>query len=220
MLSIAAYTGASVLFGAFLAGTLLNSLPRRISIDTEPEVLQGAELSTAPGLNLFVEVFREYVQDVQEYIFQPLFFASIGFAIPFLDMWTGRAVWRGIVFSLLMMLAKVIVGLVIPARTMLGLQFSKSEPGARSPRQTLAPTLFPAALLGLAMIARGEIGLLIIQIGRNETKYLSEDAFIIAIWAILLNTIVGPPAVGFLLKSRAMTIAEGPWGIVEKQRSG
>ena len=33
--------------------------------------------------------------------------ASIGFAIPFLDLWEGKAIWRGVVFSLLMLLGKV-----------------------------------------------------------------------------------------------------------------
>ena len=42
--------------------------------------------------------------------------------------------------------------------------------------------LVPAALLlGSAMVARGEIGLLIIQVGYSETDYLSEAGFIIGI---------------------------------------
>jgi hypothetical protein len=101
-------------------------------------------------------------------------------------------------------------------RSILEYQFSTSKSEATLTRRVLGPSIYPAALLGLAMIARGEIGLLIIQIGRNETQYLSEDAFIIAIWAIVFNTIVGPMAVGFLLKAKATVIAEGPWGIVEK----
>ena len=38
---------------------------------------------------------------------EPLFFASIGFAIPFVDLWTGERIWKGIVYTLLMALAKV-----------------------------------------------------------------------------------------------------------------
>jgi hypothetical protein len=65
------------------------------------------------------------------------------------------------------------------------------------------------------MVARGEIGLLVVQIGLNSTKYLSQDAFITAVWAIILNTIIGPVAVGFILKFKAEEIAEGRWGVQE-----
>jgi hypothetical protein len=105
---------------------------------------------------------------------------------------------------------------VIPVRSIFEPHIFKSTSESTSTRIDFKPTTYPAALLGLAMIARGEIGLLIIQIGRNETKYLSEDAFIIAIWAIVLNTIMGPMAVGFLLKMRASVIAEGPWGVIDE----
>jgi hypothetical protein len=68
-------------------------------------------------------------------------------------------------------------------------------------------------LLGSAMVARGEIGLLIIEIGYNETSYVSEEGFITAIWAILLNTIVGPVVVGCLVKFYGKKIGEGEWGL-------
>jgi hypothetical protein len=70
-------------------------------------------------------------------------------------------------------------------------------------------------LLGCAMVARGEIGLLVVQIGLNKTKYLSQDAFITAIWAIVLNTIIGPVAVGLIVKFKADEIASGRWGVQE-----
>lgn len=34
------------------------------------------------------------------------------------------------------------------------------------------------------MVARGEIGLLIIQIALTETPYLGQKAFVIGLWAI------------------------------------
>lgn len=72
----------------------------------------------------------------------------------------------------------------------------------------------PVTLLGVAMIARGEIGLLIIQIGLNETPYLSEQAFLIATWATILSTIIGPVVVGLLLKRHGRTISNDvTWGV-------
>jgi hypothetical protein len=63
------------------------------------------------------------------------------------------------------------------------------------------------------MVARGEIGLLIIEIGYNSTPYVSEEGFITGIWAILLNTIIGPITVGLLVKFYSKKIGEGEWGL-------
>lgn len=63
------------------------------------------------------------------------------------------------------------------------------------------------------MVARGEIGLLIIEIGHNETPYVSDDGFITGVWAILLNTIIGPVTVGLMVRFHAQAIEEGDWGL-------
>lgn len=73
--------------------------------------------------------------------------------------------------------------------------------------------LAPSALLGSAMVARGEIGLLIVQIGLNNTPYVSKDGFYTAVWAILLNTIIGPIAVGLIIKWKGAKIGKGRWGL-------
>ena len=98
---ICAYAGASLLFGAFLAGAFLNALP---SQPTEPVQLEGAETQEAPS---FHNAFELYISGAQAFILEPLFFSSIGFAIPFKRLWTGTIIWRGIVFSLLMAIGKV-----------------------------------------------------------------------------------------------------------------
>lgn len=66
------------------------------------------------------------------------------------------------------------------------------------------------------MVARGEIGLLIIEIGHNETPYVSDEGFFTGIWAILLNTILGPVAVGLLVRFYAKEIEDGEWGAQEQ----
>lgn len=78
-----------------------------------------------------------------------------------------------------------------------------------------------ATLLGMAMIARGEIGLLIIELGLNTTSALSEEAFLVAIWAIVLDTILGPVSVALLLKRSENAIAGDPrWGMQNKGSEG
>ncbi|CAL00650.1 uncharacterized protein An02g06520 [Aspergillus niger] len=170
-ISIAAYTGTSILFGAFLAGE--------------------REENKSPT---FVHTFERYLLDVQKYLMEPLFFSSIGFAIPFVQLWTGKRIWRGIVFTLLMLFAKLIVGIW-------------------STKPVWSTVCLSGLLLGSAMVARGEIGLLIVEVGYNETSYVSEDAFITAVWAILLNTVLGPVTVGLLMKFHGKEIGEGAWGL-------
>lgn len=91
-ISIAAYAGTSVLFGAFLAGSFLTYLPSKhpegpFVVLTREEGEQNDDKSPT-----FVHTFELYCSDVQRYLMEPLFFASIGFAIPFLDLWDGQTV--------------------------------------------------------------------------------------------------------------------------------
>lgn len=85
-------------------------------------------------------------------------------------------------------------------------------------RPSPSASLWSALLLGLSLVARGEIGFLIINIARESGVVggdagSSREAFDIAIWAIVLNTLVGPIAVGLLLKrTRIMSgIASSHW---------
>lgn len=234
-LSIAAYAGTSVLFGAFLAGAFLTYLP-----STHPEgpfvVMSREEGERSKDKSpTFVHTFECYCLDAQQYVLAPLFFASIGFAIPFLDLWTGEAIWKGVVYTLLMLVGKVIVGVWIPIWAVAKhdpqkaqeaqaqesaaengqLEKVRSSPHSTTRKAALKRAASPAVLLGMAMVARGEIGLLIVEIGYNNTPYVTAEGFITAIWAILLNTIIGPVCVGILLKFKAKTISDGPWGLVE-----
>lgn len=106
-ISIAAYTGTSILFGAFLAGTFLTYLPSKhpdgpFIVTSREEGEREADKSPT-----FVHTFEAYLMGVQEYLMAPLFFASIGFAIPFVQLWTGKRIWRGVLYTLLMAFAKV-----------------------------------------------------------------------------------------------------------------
>lgn len=106
-ITIAAYAGTSVLFGAFLAGTFLTYLPSKHP--EGPFVVMSREEGEkfAHKSPIFIHTFERYLMDVQKYLMEPLFFASIGFAIPFVQLWTGKRIWRGIVYTLLMVFAKV-----------------------------------------------------------------------------------------------------------------
>ncbi|GIZ48947.1 hypothetical protein CKM354_001199000 [Cercospora kikuchii] len=227
-ISIAAYAGTSILFGAFLAGSFLTYLPSKHP--DGPFVVLSREQGEKEKHKspTFIHTFEYYCLDFQVYILEPLFFASIGFAIPFLDLWTGEAIWHGVVYTLLMMLGKFLVGIWLPVwascSTSKGNTGKSELPSVEKAADAghaakVKPSIYPGLLLGMAMVARGEIGLLIVEIGYNNTPYVTQAGFLTAIWAILLNTILGPIAVGLLVKYKADQIAHGDWGLVEAPES-
>jgi hypothetical protein len=66
-------------------------------------------------------------------------------------------------------------------------------------------SLYPASILGLAMVARGEIGFLISSVAESNGIFTSatsgsDDIFLIVTWAIVLCTIIGPVGVGLLVR--------------------
>ncbi|GAA6009595.1 cation:proton antiporter [Rhodotorula paludigena] len=257
-LSIAYFAGTTMLLGAFLAGAFLSALP-------------------SPGSNIsFVRCWEEWLVPLQEHIFVPIFFASIGFSIPFHDLWAGARIWRGIAYSLLMALGKVLAGgpilsLDLVARpaphTTDSLQLTEEQRGEESGRSSAQETAIEltgcidaekgrasrlrsatrvqierggrspfvreslpcAAFVGLALVARGEIGILILQVAyttstasssassssssSGSTLVLTEEPYLIGIWAVALCTIAGPVAFGALVRRcEGVVKASARWG--------
>lgn len=58
-----------------------------------------------------IAIFEKYYYQPLQRILKPFFFASIGFSIPISKMFQGSVVWRGIVYTLLMFIGKVVCGL-------------------------------------------------------------------------------------------------------------
>ncbi|KAH3056311.1 hypothetical protein KXV27_009537 [Aspergillus fumigatus] len=105
------------------------------------------------------------------------------------------------------------------------------------PAATAAPLVVPASILGLAMVARGEIGYLIASLAeadgifsphsssspRTDSQEVASEIYLVVIWAITLCTFIGPLCVGFLVK-RVKTLQRlrtqsggedplGAWGV-------
>jgi Kef-type K+ transport system membrane component KefB len=165
MVCAAGYGGTSPLYGAYIAGLAVAYLSDCDQADADSIELE--ERSSTPSFrparrNTFpsaahpaptptikerrdegptlVGTFERYVAPVLTYLLLPLFFGSIGYSIPFVPLWRGRIIWRGIVYSILMLLGKVFCG---------GWMLLRGTRGWRA-----------AMILGCAMISRGEIGLL------------------------------------------------------------
>jgi Kef-type K+ transport system membrane component KefB len=211
--TIASYAGTSVLYGAYLSGTVLGYM------DSKQSGTPSHAPSNAEPHPSFTAVYDRFLRPVQHALLEPLFFASIGFAIPFKLAWRPSLLWRGIVYALLMFVGKLAVGVWIPLVTHLP-RLARAvcvRLGLAAPAQSVDSTnrrsvLVPSAMLGLAMVARGEIGLLILQLGYTRSGRLREDSFVVGTWAVVLNTLVGPLAVGVLVRRAGERVRNGPWG--------
>ena len=150
-------------------------------------------------------------------------------------MFRGPIIWRGLVYACLMTLGKLVCGLWLvrfnttyvsgrrrnddKKNDMAG-QGPESEPSppgsAAKPKSKLArlpkpKSLYPAAILGSAMVARGEIGFLVSAIAQSNGIFDSmnlspnaggtgQDLFLIVTWAIMLCTVIGPITVGLIVR--------------------
>lgn len=56
-------------------------------------------------------IFSTYINTTHTRLLQPFFFASIGFSIPITLMFTRHILWRGLIYTLLMAIAKFTCGL-------------------------------------------------------------------------------------------------------------
>ncbi|KAI0687338.1 hypothetical protein C8Q76DRAFT_635401 [Earliella scabrosa] len=257
--AITTYTNTSVLYGAYVSGLILTyiSKPPTTSRDALDPIASEAAQYHAKAVS-FEDAFARVIGPLQNFFLLPLFFASIGFAIPFLDLWNPTVFWRGIVYSVLMTVAKLAVGLPIllypaigafcasiPTRlrplaasvrkfqprtnAQLGHEKPSDMPDPTSASQSDPPAIWKstlaslpaAAFIGVAMVSRGEIGLLIAQLARTgshsgdgdsgSSGLLGDEAFLVAIWAILLCTLVGPVSVGVVVRRWGPRVTAGIW---------
>jgi len=301
MVTGATYAGTSNLFAAYLAGAAVTWLGDSVAIaDGERPSTAGSTTSqasnqsprtshsarsvvsnTAASTHEFDNacsgkaVYEKYYSPAVESLLRPLFFASIGFAIPITRMFSGRVIWRGIVYTILMVFAKIVCGLWLVrfapmprakavSKLLQSISCSSETPHATSERSSKtdstsaphdrrpqtdgvmrrqsndaptvdepnrapavtpsneAPTtsaantsrkrapalprpksLYPAAILGSAMVSRGEIGFLISSVAEANGVFGEEggsEEFLVVTWAILLCTLIGPISVGLLVK--------------------
>lgn len=57
-----------------------------------------------------LDTYHKYLAQPVNRILKPFFFASIGFSIPISQMFSGSVVWRGIVYTVLMLVGKLVCG--------------------------------------------------------------------------------------------------------------
>ncbi|KAF5384334.1 hypothetical protein D9615_003194 [Tricholomella constricta] len=228
----AKYAGTSELFGAYLAGTFLAHVFPSPAYASTSETSAVSPHNPDAGLHTPGSAFAVYILPLLQRFLSPIFFASIGTALPIRSLvlvdGSRRVIWRGIVYSLLMIIAKAVVGLWIlvwPDRQS-GHGWCGTRPkqprndDANEPNRDVSPSkgddedtpvIIPrtrsAALVGLAMVARGEIALIVAQLARPllagdaPSGSQASEPFAVVIWAILVTTVGGAVGVGLLLRS-------------------
>lgn len=172
------YAGTSPLYGAYIAGLVvsyLNDLDTRVDLGQDEMDMDQTEGRTRQdrdaSLNrvrspshasnntshpTLIGTFEHYITPVLIYLLLPIFFGSIGYSIPFIPLWRGKNIWRGIIYAILMTFAKAFCGVWLLIWKIPGSQGSFLGGMKDRARETWKGAL----LLGFAMIARGEIGLL------------------------------------------------------------
>lgn len=227
----AKYAGTSELFGAYLAGALITH------VFAPPPQPGNGDQETMPQSyrNVYspADAFAAYLLQPLQLILSPVFFASIGAALPIRSLvsinGSYRVVWRGILYSLLMVISKAAVGLwmlIWPSSWSRRHWFGsgkrreiKTQSAAMEAETSNNPVTYPTypttselslpratALIGFAMVARGEIALTVAQLARpllvNDSTDPSgtSEPFAVVIWAIFVSTIGGAIGVGFLLR--------------------
>lgn len=205
------------------AATSENSVIQHLNAErrTKPEAIDRPETNARKGLSAIAiveEVFNigkvgtglstweKYYEAPVSTILKPLFFASVGFSIPISQMFTGSIVWRGLVYAILMALGKFLCGLWLVRFSANTTPDATRNDHARESKLPRPKSLYPASILGCAMVARGEIGFLISSLAEsrgifsNAGKEGSSELFLIVTWAIMICTIAGPIAVGLLTR--------------------
>ncbi|PBL03117.1 hypothetical protein ARMGADRAFT_1003913 [Armillaria gallica] len=180
------YSGTSELFGAYLAGTLLSHVFALSSHEECEDKIEDHQIITP------IHAFTIYIIPILQVLLSPLFFASIGAALPIRSLGSvhgsHKVVWRGIIYSLLMGVAKAAVGVWM-------LVWPERDDGPH-----ILTIMQSATLLGTAMVARGEIALIVAEIARPI--FGDDEPFAVVVWAILLNTVGGAVGVGLVLRAR------------------
>ncbi|KAJ6126363.1 Na+/H+ antiporter, partial [Penicillium sp. IBT 18751x] len=217
------------------------------------------------------KVYETYYKQPVKRVLTPLFFASIGFAIPITEMFKGSVVWCGIIYALLMMFGKLITGIWLvrfsfrplssltdglkrpfsrihffcmptkPGKEQKDKRHGQVESPTQSSKEGIASnrpdnqnpaghhvyqeeshatlrqsstgkfppkprSLYPPSILGLAMVARGEIGYLIASLAQSQGMFGTgssggiSEIYLVIIWAISICTLIGPICVGTLVK--------------------
>lgn len=73
--------------------------------------LDTRSLSSSNDATNGILIFQKYYHQPLQRILKPFFFASVSFSIPITRMFLGNIVWRGMIYTILMFIGKLMCGL-------------------------------------------------------------------------------------------------------------
>ncbi|KAK2729347.1 sodium/hydrogen exchanger family protein [Colletotrichum kahawae] len=88
-------------------GVKSDSSPGEASGAAPSPVTESAPVAESSG----AEIYEHYYHQAVERVLKPFFFASIGFSVPITRMFSGPIVWRGLVYTVLMIISKMLCGI-------------------------------------------------------------------------------------------------------------
>ncbi|KAF9578682.1 Hsp70 ATPase ssc1, partial [Lunasporangiospora selenospora] len=165
------------------------------------EYLGSSRLLGAFVAGVFFSAFKDLCHQYEQqiaYRVQPMmsavFFATIGFAIPLTKMLEPVLFGWGVVYAVIAVLSKITTMIAVPARI--------SSLGEKGPEGGVSDCQFNARwVVGAAMIARGELGLLMAQQAQMQ-GVMGQAAMVITTWSIVLATLFGVGALGVAVKRK------------------
>jgi len=172
--AIANLIGLEPIIGAFAAGLVLD--PVHFKSFKDPELITDlknnlgdlAPAARAKFNTLIDHHLHRGVDDVVEPLvlfFVPIFFVVIGMSVNILELIKPSTIFISLLLTLIIIFAKILSGLV-------------AKKGIR-------------LTVSLAMIPRGEVGLIFAAIGSSQ-GVISSEIFSIVVLTILLTTVIGP----------------------------
>ncbi|KAG9071916.1 hypothetical protein KI688_006135 [Linnemannia hyalina] len=138
------------------------------------------------------QMYEEQITDKVQPAMSAIFFATIGFAIPLTKILEPALFGWGIVYAVIASLSKLVTVIIVPARVSEEKE-EEEESGNRGGRYGAR------WMVGAAMIARGELGLLMVQQAQAQ-GVMSQTSMVITTWSIVLSTLVGVGAFSFVMK--------------------
>lgn len=140
-------------------------------------------------------------------------------------MFTGSVVWKGLLYAVMMTVAKASVGVVLYCDyyTRTWWRKKNSQPAKRPDdiENGHGAPHSQAIMVAFAMVARGEIGFLIASLSQSSgtltlqqngvtvDSSTGEDVFLVIVWAVMLCTIIGPVMVGIIVRRYARANRRG-----------
>ncbi|KAF9920484.1 hypothetical protein FBU30_009698 [Linnemannia zychae] len=121
------------------------------------------------------KIYDERIIQTLQPALSAIFFATIGFAIPLIKILDPVLFGWGVLYAVIASLSKLSTAFVVPTKL---------------PSQSLDGQYNTRWVVGTAMIARGELGLLMVQQAQAE-GVMSQTAMVITTWSIVLATLVG-----------------------------